>query len=106
MRHGRQQRGGMAALGFSIALLGVTPAGAGEPSTTSRLEDRVEILAHADGIAAEHPGWSFLSSLRISKDHGLSYRHSFVLGGRRLQVRLRGPVQRRKSLGLGFQIRF
>lgn len=106
MRQGRIRRMGMPALGLPIAVLMATPAGADEPITPSRVEDRVEILAHVDGIAAGDRGWSPLSSLRISRDHGLSYRYSFVLGGRPLQLRLRGPVQRRKSFGLGFQIRF
>lgn len=96
----------MLALGVPIAVLIGTPAGADEPSTTSRIEDRVQILAHVDGVAAADRGWDLLPSLRLSKDHGLSWRHSFVLGGHPLQLRLRGPVQRRKSLGLGFQIRF
>lgn len=65
----------------------------------------MEILAHVDGVA-EHSNRALLSSLRISRDHGLSYRHLFVLAGRPLQLRLRGPVQPRKSLGLGLQIRF
>jgi len=106
VRHGRKRRAGIPALGLPIAVLIATPAGADDSSSASQAEDRVEILAHVNELAEEPRGRFLLSSFRLSKDHGLSYRHSFVLGGRPLQVRLRGPVQRRKSLGLGFQIRF
>lgn len=106
VHHGRQRRVGIPALGLPIALLLATPGNADDPGSAPPVARRVEILAHVDGIAAEDPAWSLLSSLRISRDHGLSYRHSFVLAGHPVQVRLRGPVQPRKSLGLGLQIRF
>lgn len=105
MCHGRKRRAGIPALA-PIALLIAAPAGADPESAPARIEERIEILAHVDGTPQDDRAWALLSSLRISKDHGLSYRHAFVLGGRPLQLRLRGPVQPRKSLGLGFQIRF
>ena len=106
MRRARRWPGSRAALGLSIALGSAAPAGADEPRSAPPAEGRVEILAHVDGIAPEPRVWSLLSPLRISRDHGLSYRHSFVLGDRVVQLRLNGPVQRRQSLGLGFKIRF
>jgi hypothetical protein len=106
VRHTRKRPGSSAALGVAIAVLIVAPAGADEPRSASPVAHRVEIIAHVDGIAPAHRKWSLLAPLRISRDHGLSYRHSFVLGDRVVQFRLNGPVQRRKSLGLGFKIRF
>jgi hypothetical protein len=47
-----------------------------------------------------------LGDFRIDKRHGIRYRRSLTFAGRPIEVRLHGPVQRRKSFGLGFRVDF
>lgn len=63
-----------------------------------------ELLAHKDGVASEEPG--AFDGFHLAPRHGVGYKRSLTVGQHPVVLKLHGPVQSRKSLGLGFQVKF
>lgn len=94
------------AVGLPLALVLGAPARADEEvvEPAPRTRRAVEILDHMDESLVVKP--SPLTRLGLSTRDGLTYRHSIMLAGRRFELRLNGPVQKRKTFGLGVKIEF
>ncbi len=105
MRHRRSTKNWQLALGLPIALILAGPAGAKDPGQELRPTRRAaEILAHVDEELESKP--SPFTRLGLNTRHGITYRHSLELAGRRIELRVNGPVQRRKTFGLRFKFEF
>ncbi len=92
-------------LGVPLTLALGAPAAASDPvDETPTTKRAAQILDHMDWAPEEKSG--LRTWLGIDKRQGLSYRRTIQLGGRSIEWGVYGPVQRRKTFGLGFKIRF
>jgi hypothetical protein len=55
-------------------------------------------------VLSNRPEW--LSAVQIDRKSGFAVRRSFQLGERDMLFRLKGPVMKKKRLGLAVEIRF
>lgn len=100
-----RSRYGIPTLAMLLASSGV--AGAEKPATdTPRVLDS-KLLTKLDKPRSDKRQW-FGRHFRTAKGHGFEYRRSFRMGRdkRRMVFSIQGPLVKKKTPGLGIEIRF
>jgi len=65
-----------------------------------------DIITRLDNLPETEPNW-FRTNIHTTKKHGLEFSHSYVTKNRRkIILKVKGPLLRKKTPGLTFEIRF
>jgi hypothetical protein len=86
-----------------VLLLLPTLAFANNSDDRDKPRRAAEIIASIDDQKGE-PSWT--SHIRIKKKYGLQFKHKLGVGDEQVIFSVHGPLLSRKSLGLGFEIKF
>jgi hypothetical protein len=89
----------------SILVLLLLPnlAFANGPDDRAKPQRAAEIIASIDDHERK-PSWT--THIRIKKKYGLQFKRKLGVGDEQLIFSVHGPLLSRKSLGLGFEIKF
>jgi len=65
-----------------------------------------DVITRLDNLPETEPNW-FRTNIHTTKKHGLEFSHSYVTKNRRkIILKVKGPLLRKKTPGLTFEIRF
>jgi hypothetical protein len=65
-----------------------------------------DVITRLDDLPETEPNW-FRENIHTTKKHGLEFSHSYMTKSRRkLIFKVKGPLLRKKTPGLVFEIRF